>query len=116
MEALKFENLPSAVAELQKGQSELKALLLQKAEPQPEIETPIQLDEVVPITGLTKPTLYGYVQRSEIPYHKKGNRLYFFKSEIIEWIKTGKQKTLKELQSEADAYLLNKNKELNNGK
>lgn len=112
MEALKFENLPNAVAELQKGQSEILALLLNKAEPQPEIETPIQLDEVVPITGLTKPTLYGYVQRNEIPYHKKGNRLYFFKSEIIDWIKTGKQKTLKELEADADAYLSNKNKGL----
>ncbi len=112
MQALKFENLPNAVAELQKGQSEILALLLNKAEPQPEIETPIQLDEVVPITGLTKPTLYGYVQRNEIPYHKKGNRLYFFKSEIIDWIKTGKQKTLKELEADADAYLSNKNKGL----
>ena len=112
MESLKFENLPSAVAELQRGQSELKALLLNKAEPQPEIETPIQLDGVVPIVDLTKPTLYGYVQRNEIPYHKKGNRLYFFKSEIIDWIKEGKQKTLKELEADADAYLSNKNKGL----
>lgn len=112
MEPLKFENLPNAVAELQKGQSEILALLLNKAEPQPKIETPIQLDEVVPITGLTKPTLYGYVQRNEIPYHKKGNRLYFFKSEIIDWIKTGRQKTLKELEAGVDAYLSNKNKGL----
>jgi predicted DNA-binding transcriptional regulator AlpA len=116
MEALKFENLPNAVAELQKGQSEILALLLNKAKPQPEVETPIQLDEVVPITGLTKPTLYGYVQRNEIPYHKKGNRLYFFKSEIIDWIKTGKQKTLKELEADADAYLSNNKKGFSNGK
>lgn len=112
MEILKFENLPVAVAEILKGQSELKALLLQKAEHQPEIETPIPLDKVVPLTGLTKPTLYGYVQRNEIPYHKKGNRLYFFKSEIIDWIRTGKAKTLKELEADTDAYLSNKYKGL----
>ncbi|WP_191089047.1 helix-turn-helix domain-containing protein [Arenibacter lacus] len=112
METLKFENLPSAVAEILKGQSELKALLLNKEKPQPEIEVPIPIDEVVPITGLTKPTLYGYVQRNEIPYHKKGNRLYFFKSEIIDWIKTGRQKTIKELQADADAYLSNNKKGL----
>lgn len=115
MQTLKFENLPSAVAELQKGQSELKALLLKKAEPQPEIETPIKLDEVVAITGLTKPTLYAYVQRNEISYHKKGNRLYFFKSEIIDWIRTGKQKTTKEIEAEADAFLSSKNKGGQNG-
>jgi predicted DNA-binding transcriptional regulator AlpA len=112
MEALKFEQLPNVVATLTEEVREMKALLLQKAEPQTEIETPIQLDEVVPITGLTKPTLYGYCQRNEIPYHKKGNRLYFFKSEIIDWIKTGKQKTLKEIEADADAYLSNKNKGL----
>jgi predicted DNA-binding transcriptional regulator AlpA len=112
MELLKFENLPRAVAELQKGQSEILSLLLKKAETRPEIESPLQLDEIVPITGLTKPTLYGYVQRNEIPYHKKGNRLYFFKSELIDWIKTGKQKTLSELEAETDEYLSNKNKGL----
>lgn len=114
METLKFENLPIAVAEILKGQRELKALLLQNAESESKlrIEAPIQLDKVVPITGLTKPTLYGYVQRNEIPYHKKGNRLYFFKSEIIDWIKTGRQKTLKELEADADEYLSNKYKGL----
>lgn len=110
---LNFENLPYAVAELQKGQSEILALLLNNAEHNTDIETPIQLDEVIPITGLSKPTLYAYVQRNEIPYHKKGNRLYFFKSEIIDWIKTGKQKTVKELEAEADNFLSNHKKGFN---
>ncbi len=113
METLKFENLPNAVAELQKGQSEILALLLNKAEPQPEPDNPLSIKEVAKLTGLTVPTLYGYVQRNEIPFYKKGNRLYFFKSEILEnWIKTGKQKTLKELEADAEEYLSNKNKGL----
>ncbi|TXE08282.1 helix-turn-helix domain-containing protein [Gelidibacter salicanalis] len=107
MEALKFEQLPNVIATLANEVKELKALLLQKAKPQQEIENPIQLDEVAPLTGLSKPTLYGYVQRNEIPYHKKGNRLYFFKSEIINWIKTGKQKTSKEIVAETDEFLSN---------
>ena len=109
---LKFENLPSAVAELQKGQSELKALLLQKAHPKPEADNPITIKGVSELTGLSVPTLYGYCQRNEISYNKKGGRLYFFKSDIIDWIKTGKNKTLKELQSDAEAYLSNKKKGL----
>ena len=112
METLKFENLPSAVAELQKGQSELKVLLLQKTNPKPETDNPITIQGVSELTGLTVPTLYGYCQRNEIPYSKIGNRLYFFKTEIIDWIKTGKNKTLKELQSDAEAYLSNKKKGL----
>jgi len=107
-----FEQTQLDVADLKKGQREIFALLLNKADPQTEIETPIRLDEVVPITGLSKPTLYGYVQRKEIPYHKKGNRLYFFKSEIIDWIKTGKQKTLKELEADTNEFLSNHKKGL----
>lgn len=113
METLSFDKLPEAVAQLSEAVKEMKALLLQKAQPLPEPENPIAIKEVAEVTGLTVPTLYGYCQRNEIPYHKKGNRLYFFKSEIIEWIKTGKNKTLKELQMDADNYLASK-KHLNN--
>ncbi len=80
---------------------------------QPETDNPITIQGVSELTGLTIPTLYGYCQRNEIPYSKKGNRLYFFKTEIIDWIKAGKSKTLKELQLDAEAYLSNKKKGLN---
>ena len=108
MEALKFDQLPNLVADLKKEVLELKALLLLKAEPQTESNNPINIKEVATLAGLTVPTLYGYVQRNEIPYNKKGNRLYFFKSDIIEWIKSGRQKTLKELAFDADTFLSNK--------
>ena len=110
MDVLKFENLPNAVAELIKGQSELKALFLNKANPQTEIELPENIKGISKLTELSVPTLYGYVQRGEIPHYKKGNRLKFFKSEIIQWIKEGKVKSLLEIEAEADAYLSNKNK------
>jgi predicted DNA-binding transcriptional regulator AlpA len=112
MEALKFEQLPSIIADLKNEVKEMKALLLQKAETQLESNNPLSIKDVGELTNLSVPTLYGYCQRNEIPYQKKGNRLYFFKSEIIDWIKTGKQKTLKELEADADSYLSNKNKGL----
>lgn len=103
-----FEQTQLDIVEAKKGIERLEALLLKKVEPKPEIETPVNLDRVSVITGLTKATLYGYVQRNEISFYKKGNRLYFFESEIIEdFIKTGKQKTLKELEADADEYLSN---------
>jgi len=108
MEALKFDQLPNVIAELKNEIKELKALLIQKTNSEPEIDNPIGIKDVSKVTGKTVPTIYGYCQRNEIPYQKKGNRLYFFKSEIINWIKTGKQKTIKELQAEADVLLSNK--------
>lgn len=110
MEAIPFAQTQLDVVEVKNDLKELKALILQKAEAQPEPDNPISIKEVAELTGLSVPTLYGYCQRNEIPYHKKGNRLFFFKSEIIEkWIKTGKNKTLKELQADAEKYLSNKN-------
>ena len=115
MEALKFEQLPNEVAGLKIEVREMKALLLQKVEPQPEEDNPINIKGASEITGLTVPTLYGYCQRNEIPHNKKANRLFFFKKDLIDWIKSGKQKTLKELQEDANAYLLNNKKGLNYG-
>jgi len=112
---LKFENLPSAVAELKNEVSEMKAILLQRAETQPESDNPLSIKDVAKLTSLTVPTLYGYCQRREIPYHKTGNRLRFFKPQIITWIKTGRVKTVSEIEVDAESYLSNKNKRLNNG-
>lgn len=112
MEVLKFEQLPNLIADLKNEVNEMKALLLNKAESQPEPDNPLNIDEVAILTGYTKPTIYGYCQKNQVPHHKKNGRLFFFKSEIIDWIKTGKQKTLKELEADADTYLSNKNKGL----
>lgn len=105
-----FEQTQQDVAEVKKDLKELKALLLKKEENQPKNDNPIFIDEVVKLTGYTKPTIYGYCQKNEIPYHKKNGRLFFFATEIIEWIKLGKQKTIKEIEADTDAYLSNKSK------
>ena len=112
----KFEQMPMAIAQMQTEVHEIKILLLQKVEPQLEPDDPINIHRASEITGFTVPTIYGYCQRNEIPYYKKGNKLYFFKSEILDWIRTGKQKTIKEIQEDANLYLLNNKKGLSNGK
>ena len=45
-----------------------------------------------------------------IPYHKKNKRIYFLKSEIDEWLKTGRRKTTAEIHAEAIAYVNRKAK------
>jgi predicted DNA-binding transcriptional regulator AlpA len=110
MEVLKFEQLPNLIADLKNEVKEMKALLLNKVEYQQEPDNPLCIREVAKLTNKTVPTLYGYCQRNEIPYNKKGNRLYFFKSEIVDWLKAGKQKTIKEIRSESDEILSNKKK------
>lgn len=112
MKPLTFEQTQLDVAEVKNDLKELKALLLRKVETQNESDNPKTIDEIVILTGYTKSTIYGYCQKNMIPYHKKNGRLFFFKSEIIEWIKLGKQKTLNELEVDADNCLSNYKKGL----
>ncbi|MGJ8666715.1 MAG: helix-turn-helix domain-containing protein [Patiriisocius sp.] len=111
-----FEQTQQDVAEVKKDLKELKALFFEKAEINPQNNQPKTIDEIVKLTGYTKPTLYGYCQKKTIPHHKKNGRLFFFESEIIDWIKQGKQKILLEIEADANALLSNKRKASENEK
>lgn len=57
----------------------------------------------------TKQTIYSWVHFRKIPYCKRGKNLLFRKSDIDEWITTGRRKTVAEMQSDAKK-MLNRNK------
>jgi excisionase family DNA binding protein len=88
-----------------------KILSNQRTEqPQPETDQLLTIQQVADFLSLSVPTIYGLVSKAEIPCMKRGKRLYFSKDEIKNWIKAGRKKTLAELDSEADDYLLNQKK------
>ncbi|KQC33384.1 hypothetical protein AAU57_08710 [Nonlabens sp. YIK11] len=92
-----FENLPALILTLQNEIEELKTIILNQSSNEHNDDLPINIQDVSALTGLKVNTLYGYCQRREIPYQKKGNRLYFFKSEIIEWLKADRKHTVTEM-------------------
>jgi excisionase family DNA binding protein len=56
----------------------------------------------------SKPTVYGWVNAGIIPVHKGGKKLRFLKSEIDEWLKQGRKKTISETEIEPLNYLKKK--------
>ena len=54
-----------------------------------------------------KPTVYAWIGQRSIPYHKKGKKLMFLKSEIDAWLKEGRRKTAIEIQTEAEQFVTN---------
>jgi len=54
--------------------------------------------EVSEYLHLSVASVYGLTSRREIPHQKRGKRLYFLKSEIDEWLKSGRQATIDELK------------------
>jgi len=92
-----------------------KVLSTQQAEQPTETDSWFDLNElcIYHPDKPSKPTVYGWVHSGLIPVHKGGKKLRFLKSEIDNWIKQGRKKTLAEAASEAEQYL--KKKGGNNG-
>ncbi len=66
----------------------------------PESRT-LTIDEVCVLTNYKKNTIYQYVNRGTIPYHKPvhgGRKLIFIREEIMKWL----QSERKTIESEAD--------------
>jgi excisionase family DNA binding protein len=62
--------------------------------------------------NLTVPTIYSKVSRGELPVMKRSKRLYFSRTELMEYIKEGRKKSNAEIEQEAEAYLSNNRKGL----
>jgi excisionase family DNA binding protein len=111
-QVLTFEKLPEAVKMLTKEVSEMKRLLMDKQE-QTTTDQPEQLlsiDEAAEFLRLAKPTLYSKVSRNEIPFMKRGKRLYFSRTELMDYLKGGRKKSQEEIREEVDSFLANKKK------
>lgn len=78
--------------------------------PEPAKDSLLNIKQAAELLGLSVPTLYSKVSKAEIPVSKQGNRLYFSKQELTNWIKTGRKKTIAETQVGAETYLQTKNK------
>ena len=111
-ENLTFDLLPKAVTQLTNEVSELKRLIIENQE-QTLAEQPEQLltiKEAAQFLKLTVPTIYSKVSKGELPVMKRGKRLYFSSTELMEYIKEGRKKSNAEIEQEAEAYLSNKKK------
>ncbi|MFY9309740.1 MAG: helix-turn-helix domain-containing protein [Bacteroidia bacterium] len=96
MKEVTFENLPHAVRELSIKLDNIEKLLCSQAN-QHETDHLLTIQQAAEFLKLTVPTIYGYVSRNEIPFSKKGKRLYFSKQKLMEWGKTGRKKTIAEI-------------------
>ena len=108
MENLTLETLPKAFSHLSNEVSEIKRLILEKSNEQPtETDRWFDLNElcIYHPDKPSKPTVYGWVNTGTIPVHKGGKKLRFLKSEIDNWLRQGRKKTVAEIANEADTYL-----------
>jgi excisionase family DNA binding protein len=104
---LTFEQLPEAVTILTKEVSELKQLLLSKADQHTtyQQEQLFTIQEAAKFLNLTVPTIYSKVSKGELPFMKRGKRLHFSSTELMQYLREGRKKTNSEVQAEALTHL-----------
>lgn len=94
------DSLPEAVSRLFDRLDNIEKLLELKTTPSAPDEF-LDINEAGDLIRLTPASIYGLVSRREIPHNKKGNRLYFLKSELLQWMQEGRRRTIKEIQETA---------------
>lgn len=113
--SLSFDQLPKAVGELLHKVDYVISRLdapkdAEEASGKEPEEQMMTLDEACRFIGKKRSTMYSLTSERRIPFRKRGNKLYFFKKELVEWIQSGgaydAPYTLSEQeQAEFDAHL-----------
>ncbi|MBU2020194.1 MAG: helix-turn-helix domain-containing protein [Bacteroidetes bacterium] len=85
---LKFEDLPDAIAQLIEQNNLILKSIQEASFSKRDNEEILTLSRICELLELKRQTIYSYVSKKQIPYHKKGGKLYFFKKEIADWIET----------------------------
>jgi len=106
---ISFNDLPEAVAELTKKVDELYRVI-NKVQPQETEDQFLTVKETAKFLHLSVPTVYTKASRRELPFMKRTKRLYFAKSDLEDYLKDGRVKTVSEIEEEADQFLSSKNR------
>lgn len=48
----------------------------------------LTIDEAIAFTGYSKSAIHSATSKDTIPHFKRGNKLFFFKDELVEWLKS----------------------------
>jgi len=109
MQEISFNDVPQALAHLINKVEKIETLLNVKQPQAQESDQWLNLNDLCKYhpDHPAKPTVYAWIGQRSIPYHKKGKKLMFLKSEIDSWLKESRRKTAAEIQAEAEQFVTN---------
>lgn len=95
-----FDRLPYYVASLmRKVDTVMEKLDRLISAPQEEADqhTVLDIREASELLGKSVGTIYSLTSQKAIPFSKRGNKLYFFKDELLKWISEGGKQEIESL-------------------
>lgn len=106
-----FEQLPEEIAKIHDKLDMISGMLAHKESLTESLNTHwLNIQEASQFLTLAVNTIYSKVSRKEIPYCKKGKKLYFSRELLTEWIQSGTESTLVDLKDEAEKQFIAKHK------
>lgn len=91
MNDLTFDGMPQSLASLHDKCDTIIALLstIANCTANGGRHVPISMSEACKLLGKSPSTIYDMTSKRKIPFHKRGNKLYFFEDELFQWVKDG---------------------------
>lgn len=100
-----FDEMPNLLAKIEKRLDKIENILSENSSTTNSELDYIDAQKACEILKFTKATLYSKVCKRELPFYKQGNRLYFSRAELLDWIKEGKRKSVSEINSVAQGIV-----------
>ncbi|WP_035644079.1 helix-turn-helix domain-containing protein [Flavobacterium sp. ASV13] len=106
MVSYKFEDLPNLIGELFVKNENIEKLLQEyKLSNSLERDELLTVSDAAKILKLSVVLYYTKVCKNEILANKQGKRVYFYRTELLDWIKSGRIRTISEIQRDVESNI-----------
>ena len=102
MKPFTFDQIPIMMNKLHDKLEHLEKLILRISSSEEHQDELLNIEQASKLLNLSVYTIYSKVSRREIPFNKQGKRIYFYRHELIKWIKSGRVKTYTELKNDIE--------------
>ncbi|MEZ7498660.1 helix-turn-helix domain-containing protein [Flavobacterium sp. Arc3] len=102
MKPFTFDQIPVMMNKIHDKLEYLEKLIVRISNVEENKEELLNIQEASKLLNLSVSTIYSKVCKREIPVNKQGKCIYFYRYELMKWIKSGRVKTYFEIQNDIE--------------
>ena len=102
MKPFTFDQIPVMMNKIHDKLEHLEKLIIRISNVEENKEEVLNIQEASKLLDLSVSSIYSKVCKREIPVNKQGKRIYFYRHELMKWIKSGRVKTYLEIQNDIE--------------
>ena len=101
-----FETIETRLGKIENLLLDLKSSNQQTAGTATNEKDLLTVSEAAVFLTLAVPTIYSMVSRGTLPFMKRSKRIYFSRTELVEFLKAGRRQTSAEMVANADQFII----------